>query len=260
MRICIVSTHPTLAEVLAEELREVRSRDARPVDARVIDVADVVSRGCSATEDDIVIVTEAAIDQWCHSRDVSHRSKARTEVIGALSSRWLGHESPGSRGFDGCVDFKTPARDIVRELHDLKRRGSVGHDEPTPTNDMVSGGNLCLDYLDRWILAFIAMGLADREISAKVHLSGQTVRNRVSRLLDRSLLQNRTQLAMACVNDPRLLEIHVAHPVANRLEVQIQQFGDLGIGVPVDDELQDLDVALVATMGTDESRDGGRAA
>lgn len=51
--------------------------------------------------------------------------------------------------------------------------------------------------LDRHILDLICIGLPDREIAAAVHASHQTVRNRVSSMLRRSNISNRTQLAWA---------------------------------------------------------------
>ena len=66
---------------------------------------------------------------------------------------------------------------------------------------------MCHDEIDRRIAAYITMGMSDRDIGAKVFLSPQTVRNRVSRMLERSQVQNRTQLAMACVVNPDLMRV-----------------------------------------------------
>lgn len=52
------------------------------------------------------------------------------------------------------------------------------------------------DDMDRDIVDLVSLGLADREVAAAVHLAEQTVRNRLSRILEHSGLKNRTQLAM----------------------------------------------------------------
>lgn len=52
------------------------------------------------------------------------------------------------------------------------------------------------DAADIEIVRLVAAGLSDKEISNLVHYSGQTVRNRISRILQDSNIANRTQLAM----------------------------------------------------------------
>lgn len=59
---------------------------------------------------------------------------------------------------------------------------------------------LCIDYADeadRRIVPMIVAGYTDREIADILHFSHQAVRNRISRLLMRSGIRNRTQLASA---------------------------------------------------------------
>lgn len=53
-----------------------------------------------------------------------------------------------------------------------------------------------LDDTDRQIVRLIAGGQSDKQIAEAVHLNVQTVRNRVSRLLNRFGKDNRTQLAV----------------------------------------------------------------
>jgi len=55
---------------------------------------------------------------------------------------------------------------------------------------------LQLGEVDCEIMSFIGQGMTDREIAARVYLSPQTVRNRVSRLLTNLGRENRTQLAL----------------------------------------------------------------
>lgn len=53
-----------------------------------------------------------------------------------------------------------------------------------------------LDATDRSILFALVAGKRDREIATEVMLSTQTVRNRISRMLERLELENRVQLAV----------------------------------------------------------------
>ena len=202
MHLSIVTTNPIIAEVLAEELREVRD-----VSAEVVDIAIVEMGEFHPGIDDVVIVTEATVERWCRWRARQSAPIGATEVIGALGSRWLMHESPEDHGFAGCIDFKWPARDLVRELH-AQHRGLSRTSKVIDTCSSAGHvGPMCHDDIDRRIAAYITMGMSDRDIGAKVFLSSQTVRNRVSRMLERSQVQNRTQLAMACVVNPDLMRV-----------------------------------------------------
>ena len=49
---------------------------------------------------------------------------------------------------------------------------------------------------DREIISLIAEGLTNHEIADRVHLSHQTVRNRITRIFDATGASNRTQLAV----------------------------------------------------------------
>ena len=54
---------------------------------------------------------------------------------------------------------------------------------------------------DRVLVSLITQGLPDRQIAGEMHLSLQTIRNRVSRLLHTFDVSNRTQLALVFSND-----------------------------------------------------------
>lgn len=216
MHLSIVTTNPILAEVLAEELNEVRG-----VEADVIDIVAVERNEFVPADDDVLVVTEAAIERWCRWRSRRDSPLPNLELIGALGSRWLSHDSPESRGFVGCIDFKWPACDLIREIKSI-RQGSSFTCEASQSSLMANAPeSLCHDDIDRRIVAFITMGLSDREIGAKVYLSSQTVRNRVSRMLERSHVQNRTQLAMACVSNPRLLVVQRHDEVSTPLSESV---------------------------------------
>ncbi len=202
MHLSIVTSSPTIAEVLAEELREVRG-----VSVDVLDMADLEVGVIGPIDGDVVIVTETVVERWCRWREDSPSPLQAAVVIGALGSRWLQHEAPESRGFLGCIDFKWPARDLVRELDGLRRGVAASSEVNESCSTTNSSEPLCHDDIDRRIIAYITMGMSDRDIGAKIFLSSQTVRNRVSRMLDRSHVNNRTQLAMACVVNPDIIRV-----------------------------------------------------
>ena len=55
---------------------------------------------------------------------------------------------------------------------------------------------------DQRLVSLISQGLPDRQIAAEMHLSLQTIRNRVSRLLHAFEVANRTQLALIFTQAP----------------------------------------------------------
>lgn len=57
-------------------------------------------------------------------------------------------------------------------------------------------GVLYIDPIDLEIGNLVSIGMADRDIANLVHVAPQTVRNRISAILDRSRLVNRTDLAV----------------------------------------------------------------
>lgn len=63
---------------------------------------------------------------------------------------------------------------------------------------------ISLGETDKEILALIAQGCTDKEIGARVYLSPQTIRNRISRLLSLLGRDNRTQLALMVTGVDRM--------------------------------------------------------
>lgn len=104
-------------------------------------------------------------------------------------------------GFDDVVDVAQPIEALVGQLQAIAdgRRDLRSHpiwkmlEYPV---DMTKLEVVAADEVDRQIVGLIAAGLSDREIADLVYLSCQTVRNRVSRLLERCGARNRTQLAL----------------------------------------------------------------
>ena len=74
MHLSIVTTNPILAEVLAEELNEVRG-----VEADVIDIVAVERNEFVPADDDVLVVTEAAIERCRDTADKSKRDRIERE-------------------------------------------------------------------------------------------------------------------------------------------------------------------------------------
>lgn len=77
--------------------------------------------------------------------------------------------------------------------------------DPAHAAEGVPGGSLdaLLGERERDIAALVAEGLDNRDIAATLYLSEGTVRNRISAILDKLGLANRTQLAIAWINGHR---------------------------------------------------------
>lgn len=131
----------------------------------------------------------------------------RPVILSGFPSDDLIYEAGRLGAFD-VIDKQSSTRDIAsrvrtavggrRLLDDFTRRAA---------KDRLVGEGLLtykeLGATDREILALIAQGMTDKQISQRVFLSAQTVRNRISRLLGLLGRDNRTQLAlMVTAMDP----------------------------------------------------------
>ena len=103
-------------------------------------------------------------------------------------------------GFDDVLDLGRPADEIVGQLRRVvDGRSSLDRDalwtrvsRPLASPDVLTSPQ---DELDRRIIDLICIGLPDKEIAEVTHHSHQTIRNRISALLQRTGLVNRTQMA-----------------------------------------------------------------
>ena len=198
----MVSESPALALVLVEELEEVAGVSVELTTMPTSGRLEIEKCEC-----DVVVVFESIVDPWIRTvatKDVSSRT---VQVVGTLTNRWTAKFDPSEVGFVGTVDMTEPTHVIVGELQKVITN-SVDPTKPTCADraGFVST-DVCLDDIDRRILAHIAMGMSDRQIADKVFMSPQSVRNRVSRLLERTALHNRTQMAVVCRLDPQMLVV-----------------------------------------------------
>lgn len=106
-----------------------------------------------------------------------------------------------SLGVAAILDKSVRPADIARTVRDVVagRHPGLGDAVRESQTRLQQRGMLQLQTLgqvDREIMSLIGQGMTDRDIAARVYLSPQTVRNRVSRLLTTLGRENRTQLAL----------------------------------------------------------------
>lgn len=202
LRIRMVSGNPELALVLVEELEEVDGVSVELTTMPMFGPLEIEKCEC-----DVVVVFESIVTPWIRAVATTGIDRPAIQVVGTLTDRWTAKFDPVDVGFVGTVDMSEPTHVIVREL---QRMIATNRDVvPTKCSGRVGvvSTDVCLDVVDRRILAHITMGMSDRQIADKVFMSPQSVRNRVSRLLERTALHNRTQMALACLFDPRMLMV-----------------------------------------------------
>lgn len=104
------------------------------------------------------------------------------------------------RGFFDVVDFTQPVERAAEQVERIHRGvSSLDSDplwsrvpRPSLVGDIATGSR---NQTDADILELLCIGMRDVDIASALFLSVQTVKNRVSALLDRTGANNRTQLA-----------------------------------------------------------------
>jgi DNA-binding NarL/FixJ family response regulator len=104
------------------------------------------------------------------------------------------------RGFFDVVDVSQPPERAAKQIVRIHRGASSLDDDvlwsrvprPTLVGDVVPEPR---NQTDADILELLCIGMRDADIAAALFLSVQTVKNRVSAMLDRTGANNRTQLA-----------------------------------------------------------------
>lgn len=123
-------------------------------------------------------------------------------------------------GFFDVLDLDEPMESLVdalRQIHAGTSRLAADRmwatvSRPGQRTDIAAA---MLDQVDHTIIDLVSLGLSDQEIAHVVHLSRQTVRNRISKMLERSDLNNRTQMAWMHTSQV-LVEVMVANMNARR--------------------------------------------
>lgn len=166
-----------------------------------------IARAAHVSPPDIVVVDAV----WLHLAELLHRI---LEVSGCADARIVIASShldevfkaqSAHRGFTWQLDLAQPSDLIVRQLCELSAeapRQDILQWNSIPLPAMVSSSSdTARDLIDREILDLVSVGMQDADIADVVHASTQTVKNRISAMLERSGYRNRTQLAWMRSND-----------------------------------------------------------
>lgn len=105
-------------------------------------------------------------------------------------------------GFFDLVDISRPTDEVRRQLEGVHHGCSNLAEDPlwARVTKPTAVGNLDLvpnDAIDVEILELVALGLMNDDIGEVIHLATQTVRNRVSSMLQRAGMTNRTEMAFS---------------------------------------------------------------
>ena len=102
-------------------------------------------------------------------------------------------------GADGYLLKSTPADGIIERIRAVEK-GAMVFDKGVKLTSAEQGKGMKsfaqLTNRENEVLAFVANGLSNNEIAAKLFLSQGTVRNTVSSILEKLELRDRTQLAV----------------------------------------------------------------
>lgn len=163
--------------------------------------ADQVIPKMSGQHYDVVLLTRAGMERCRQLRHGLHGAalpRVMTVVGTSGFNPALISEAERAR-MDAVVSLNQSAEDLARELGEVvagTRGFRTSANSASPQTEPSALPDISYhDEMDVEIVRLVATGLRDKEISSRVHLSSQTVRNRVSRLLRDSRIENRTQLA-----------------------------------------------------------------
>jgi DNA-binding NarL/FixJ family response regulator len=122
-------------------------------------------------------------------------------IVGTMKSAELVEVDARDFGFAGAISVSgsISATDILADVESLRDSTSNSRSVRRSSNlahARRTFGVLYVDQIDFDIGRFVSMGIADRDIASLVHAAPQTVRNRISAILERSRLVNRTDLAV----------------------------------------------------------------
>ena len=154
---------------------------------------------------DLVVVAASAASSWREAcRRISDEmipahEQGATVLVGLGSSHR--HFTRGDTlNAAGYVDLGGSELDVARKIVDIGRRNlGLGPEDALRARER--HGVDCRDEVDDQIMDGIAEGLSDVEIAGAIHYAVQSVRNRVSRILQDSGVRNRTELAVMFIRE-----------------------------------------------------------
>lgn len=187
-----------------EDLARVATQDEKNVDHMMVltDTAQV-EEALVGGKVDILMIGAGRLPEWTKIWRSGVLNSAPTFCpiyIGALPISDARLLEVGQVGIFDVADLTMTRDEIGQRLLD----GYKGLRQRTPIHSAIVDKRIhesaflsvISDATDRRILSLIAQGKFDKEISAELHLSLQTIRNRISRILNEVGARNRTHLAL----------------------------------------------------------------
>lgn len=188
-------------------------------------VREALARMLESNDDIDVVASTASMDETMRvlpelKPDIAVLDVRLTDGSGTVLARWISQNSPGTKvimltsfssdealvhsymaGASAFLLKNSSATVLTERIRDVN--AGMAFIDPGEARAAMSrldrSGSLRLSQLDatdRSIVDLIAEGLSDKEISQRIHLSPQTIRNRVSRILAVLGKSNRTQVAV----------------------------------------------------------------
>jgi len=188
-------------------------------------VREALARMLESNDDIDVVASAASMDETMRvlpevKPDIAVLDVRLADGNGTVLARWISQNSPGTKvimltsfssdealvhsymaGASAFLLKNSSATVLTERIRDVN--AGMAFIDPVEARAAMSrldrSGSLRLSQLDatdRSIVDLIAEGLSDKEISQRIHLSPQTIRNRVSRILAVLGKSNRTQVAV----------------------------------------------------------------
>lgn len=177
--------------------------DGSSIEFATASTVDEVERHLSSGTIDGIIVPRVSIPSWWDIEEhIGHLVTVPRIIAVARDPQWPA-ERITDLGFDGLliIDFENSSNQLVDDIRRLVTTATTRGARP-PVDRMILDSHPELhqiidgDPINQKILALMSIGRADREIARAVFLSPQTVRNRVSGMLTRANMRNRTELTL----------------------------------------------------------------
>lgn len=186
----VVASVGTVAEALDRIVAE--QPDVALVDVRVGSESGIaVARWCAANRSECAVVMMTAFDSDLALAD-SYAASAAGFVLKDISCAHL-----VGRVRDAAAGVRRISEDDARAAQRRLDDQGFGRLERLRTSD-------------RQIASLVSRGMTDRMIAGVMGLSVQTIRNRVSRILNELKLENRVQLAVLVTRAASPIEAHSA--------------------------------------------------
>ena len=200
MRILVVHRARVFADAIVQSLA------GQPTISRIDAAYGGVecARALRSATYDIVLLTRSSLTNCSRLRRTGDiiPDPNRKRVVFASSMRPAVVAEALEAGMDGIIQINQSAEDIAQQLLEIHSGRVHVTEHPSLHKALLDDVDLIAtkaiivdDPVDLDIVRLVSKGLSDKEISALLHYSGQTIRNRISRLLRNSGIDNRTRLA-----------------------------------------------------------------